>query len=68
MIVYIHSKLILATSVIDVGKLELMVEGNELLRVMTTPGVNGYCTTSNHELDVAKSLGLKHHAKRLSTN
>ena len=37
----------------------LMVEGNDLLGVMTTPGVDGMRTRSNHVADVEKYLGIE---------
>lgn len=41
------------------GKYVLYVEGTELAKVMTTPGVKGTHTKSNHILEVAKVLGIE---------
>ena len=37
----------------------LLVEGNELLKVMATPGIKGTHTTSNHIMEVQKVLGIE---------
>eukprot|EP00301_Raphidiophrys_heterophryoidea_P004750 c12041_g1_i1.p1 GENE.c12041_g1_i1~~c12041_g1_i1.p1 ORF type:complete len:1414 (+),score=363.96 c12041_g1_i1:42-4244(+) len=38
---------------------ELLVEGSNLLRVMATMGVDGRRTTSNHIIEVEKTLGIE---------
>ena len=37
----------------------LLVEGNDLMRVMATLGVDGTKTTSNHIMEVVKTLGIE---------
>ena len=39
--------------------MKLIVEGENLLAVMSTRGVNGYRTTSNHIIEVAATLGIE---------
>lgn len=41
------------------SKYKLLVEGNNLLQVMATPGVKGTHTTSNNTYEVEKSLGIE---------
>ena len=41
------------------GKFRMFVEGNALLDVMTTSGVDGTHTVSNHVLEVEKVLGIE---------
>jgi DNA-directed RNA polymerase III subunit RPC1 len=41
------------------GAHKLLVEGNNLLRVMGTPGVRGTSATSNHVMEVEKCLGIE---------
>ena len=41
------------------GKFQMFVEGNALLDVMTTPGVDFRHTVSNHIMDVEKVLGIE---------
>lgn len=43
----------------DKTKYQLIVEGTDLLRVMTTRGVDGTHTSSNHILEVEKTLGIE---------
>lgn len=38
---------------------KLLVEGNDMRAVMATPGVNGVQTTSNHIIEVEKTLGIE---------
>ena len=38
---------------------KLLVEGNNLLRVMGTPGVRGVSATSNHVMEVERVLGIE---------
>jgi DNA-directed RNA polymerase III subunit RPC1 len=40
-------------------EMNLLVEGNDLLRVMGTPGVIGTRTKSNHVMEVEKVLGIE---------
>lgn len=41
------------------NKYKLLVEGNNLLQVMATPGVKGTHTTSNNTYEVEKALGIE---------
>jgi DNA-directed RNA polymerase III subunit RPC1 len=41
------------------GEKELAVEGYGLLQVMTTDGIIGRLTTSNHIMEVAQVLGIE---------
>ena len=41
------------------GRYELVVEGNDLQAVMGTDGVKGHSTSSNHVMEVEKTLGIE---------
>lgn len=41
------------------GAKQLLVEGYGLLDVMTTDGIVGHLTTSNHVMEVAEVLGIE---------
>ena len=41
------------------GRYELLVEGNDLQAVMGTDGVKGHSTSSNHVMEVEKTLGIE---------
>ncbi|EFA78358.1 RNA polymerase III [Heterostelium album PN500] len=41
------------------GKYKLLIEGYDLLHVMTTAGINGTHTNSNHMMEVEKYLGIE---------
>ena len=43
----------------DAASFKLLVEGNDLLRVMGTPGVRGTSVISNHIMEVEKCLGIE---------
>jgi len=43
----------------DNDKFKILVEGNQLAEVMATPGILGTKTTSNHIIEVEKTLGIE---------
>lgn len=44
---------------IDKGQYNLFVEGNKLANIMAVPGVNNIETTSNHIMEIEKTLGIE---------
>lgn len=43
----------------DKEGLHLVVEGNQMLRVMATPGVVGTKVVSNHVMEMERTLGIE---------